>query len=52
MNDKFPRCVLSVSIERIYFHCSKAIVRSRLWDANVDDELDPCTHQQIHKFVG
>ncbi len=29
---KLPRCVLIVHIERIYFHCSKAIVRSRLWD--------------------
>jgi PPOX class probable FMN-dependent enzyme len=34
VNGKLPRCVLIVSIERIYFHCSKAIVRSRLWDAN------------------
>jgi uncharacterized protein len=29
---KLPRCVLIVHIESIYFHCSKAIVRSRLWD--------------------
>ena len=33
VNGKRPRCVLIVEIERIYFHCSKAIVRSRLWDA-------------------
>ena len=29
---KLPRCVLVVHIESIYFHCSKAIVRSKLWD--------------------
>lgn len=28
---KLPRSVLIVHIERIYFHCSKAIVRSKLW---------------------
>ena len=33
VNGKLPRCVLIVHIESIYFHCSKAIVRSKLWDA-------------------
>src|SRR5262249_44752498 len=32
VNGKLPRCVLIVHIESIFFHCSKAIVRSRLWD--------------------
>ena len=32
INGKLPRCVLVVHIESIYFHCSKAIVRSKLWD--------------------
>ncbi len=32
VNGKLPRCVLLVHIESIYFHCSKAIVRSKLWD--------------------
>src|SRR5262249_52860902 len=32
VNNKLPRCVLIVHIESIYFHCSKAIVRSKLWD--------------------
>ena len=32
VNGKLPRCVLIVHIERVYFHCSKAIVRSRLWE--------------------
>ncbi len=32
MNGKQPRSVLIVTVERIYFQCSKAIVRSKLWD--------------------
>jgi PPOX class probable FMN-dependent enzyme len=31
VNGKLPRCVLIVHIESIFFHCSKAIVRSKLW---------------------
>ena len=33
MQGKLPRSVLVVSVERIYFQCQKALVRSRLWDA-------------------
>jgi hypothetical protein len=32
VSGKLPRCVLVVHIERVYFHCAKAIIRSRLWD--------------------
>jgi hypothetical protein len=32
VNGKLPRSVLIVHVDTIYFHCSKAIVRSRLWD--------------------
>ncbi len=32
VSGKLPRCVLIVHIESIYFHCSKAIMRSKLWD--------------------
>ena len=32
VNEKAPRTVLVVTVERIYFQCAKAIVRSRLWD--------------------
>src|SRR5476651_1805237 len=38
VNGKLPRCVLIVHIETVYFHCSKAIVRSKLWDA--DTKID------------
>jgi PPOX class probable FMN-dependent enzyme len=33
VNGKTPRCVIVVAVERVYFQCSKAIVRSKLWDA-------------------
>ena len=32
INGKLPRSVLVVTVERIYFQCQKALVRSRLWD--------------------
>ena len=45
VNGKLPRCVLMVHIESIYFHCSKAMVRSKLWDekAKVDRASLPST---------
>jgi len=33
---KIPRSVIVVTVDRVYFQCAKAIVRSRLWD--------PATH--------
>jgi PPOX class probable FMN-dependent enzyme len=32
VNDKTPRTVIVVSVDRVYFQCAKAIVRSKLWD--------------------
>jgi PPOX class probable FMN-dependent enzyme len=45
VNGKLPRCVLIVHIESIYFHCSKAIARSKLWDpaTQVDRKSLPST---------
>jgi PPOX class probable FMN-dependent enzyme len=45
VNGKLPRCVLIVHIDSIYFHCSKAIVRSRLWDPamQIDRKTLPST---------
>jgi len=34
MQGKIPRSVLVITVERIYFQCQKALVRSRLWDAD------------------
>lgn len=32
VNGKPPRTVLIVAVEAVYFHCSKALARSKLWD--------------------
>ena len=31
MHGKLPRCVLVVTVDRVYTQCPKALVRSRLW---------------------
>jgi PPOX class probable FMN-dependent enzyme len=41
VNDKPPRTVILVEVEAAYFHCSKAIVRSDLW--NPEKYLDRST---------
>jgi uncharacterized protein len=45
VNGKLPRCVMIVRIESVYFHCSKAIVRSKLWEeaTKVDRKSLPST---------
>jgi len=34
MADKVPACVIVVTVETIYPQCQKALVRSKLWDAD------------------
>jgi len=34
INGKVPRAVIVVAVDRIYYQCAKAIVRSKLWDAS------------------
>lgn len=52
INGKLPRSVLVVHIEKIFFHCSKAIVRSKLWDesAKIDRKSLPSTGTIIAEF--
>ena len=40
---KVPRSVIVVAVDRVYFQCAKAIVRSRLWDpaAQIDRRTLP-----------
>jgi uncharacterized protein len=40
---KLPRSVIVVTVDRVYFQCAKAIVRSRLWDpaAQIDRSTLP-----------
>ncbi|HTV37557.1 MAG TPA: pyridoxamine 5'-phosphate oxidase family protein [Xanthobacteraceae bacterium] len=32
MNGKVPKCVLIITVEHAYFQCTKAIIRSKLWE--------------------
>jgi PPOX class probable FMN-dependent enzyme len=32
VNGKLPCCVIVVTVERVFYQCAKAIVRSKLWD--------------------
>jgi PPOX class probable FMN-dependent enzyme len=38
MQGKAPRAVLRVAVERVFFQCAKAIVRSKLWDLSTQVE--------------
>jgi hypothetical protein len=54
INGKLPRCVMVVHIESIYFHCSKAIVRSKLWDeaTKIDRKSLPSTGTIVAELSG
>lgn len=34
MKGKLPRSVITVTVEKIYFQCQKALVRAKLWDVD------------------
>ena len=48
---KLPRAVLNISVREAYFHCGKALMRSRLWsgDARVERSIFPSISQVIHE---
>jgi PPOX class probable FMN-dependent enzyme len=47
---KLPRAVLRIEVSEAYFHCGKALMRSKLWsrDRQVERELFPSISQVIH----
>jgi hypothetical protein len=40
VNDKAPDFAVVVSVEEVFFHCAKCIIRSRLWDDERAVEFD------------
>src|SRR5215212_7048022 len=48
---KLPRAVLSIKVNEAYFHCGKALMRSRLWskEAQVERSVFPSISQVIHE---
>ncbi len=49
VDGKLPRSVTIVNVETVFFHCSRAIVRSKLWDeaSKVDRRSLPSTGSMI-----
>ncbi len=49
VDSKLPRSVLVVNVDTVFFHCSRAIVRSKLWDeaSKVDRRSLPSTGSMI-----
>jgi uncharacterized protein len=47
---KPPRAVLRIDVTEAYFHCGKALMRSKLWsaDTRVEREVFPSISQVIH----
>lgn len=45
VNGKSPVCVIVITVEHVYYQCTKAIVRSKLWDParHVDRQSLPTT---------
>jgi PPOX class probable FMN-dependent enzyme len=51
---KQPKAVLSVAVSEVYFHCGKALMRSKLWsgDVKVDRAVMPSVTTLIHDQTG
>jgi PPOX class probable FMN-dependent enzyme len=47
---KPPRAVLRIDVNEVYFHCGKALMRSKLWsaDVRVERSVMPSISQVIH----
>ena len=47
---KPPRAVLRIDVNEVYFHCGKALMRSKLWSADirVERSVMPSISQVIH----
>jgi predicted pyridoxine 5'-phosphate oxidase superfamily flavin-nucleotide-binding protein len=54
MNGKVPKCVLVVTVEKAYFQCTKAIIRSKLWDpaSKVDRKTLPTPGSILAELTG
>jgi len=54
IQNKLPRSVIRITADRVYFQCSKAIARSKLWDhdAHVDRKQLPTAGQILGGIDG
>ena len=53
MQGKAPKCVLMVTVDRVYFQCPKALVRSRLWskEAQISPSELPSTGEILQAIT-
>jgi PPOX class probable FMN-dependent enzyme len=51
---KLPRAVLDITVREAYFHCGKALMRSKLWspDSRVARTAQPSISEVIHEQTG
>src|SRR2546429_4066417 len=51
---KLPRAVLLIDVHEAYFHCGKALMRSKLWagDTRVERSVMPSIGEVIHDQTG
>ncbi len=49
-----PKLVIEIDVREAYLHCAKAVMRSRLWqaDAQVERAVLPSLNQMIHDQIG
>lgn len=49
-----PKLVIEIDVREAYLHCAKALMRSRLWqaDAQVERAVLPSLNQMIHDQIG
>ncbi len=54
VNGKAPHTLLEVTVDRVYFQCAKALIRSRLWsaDAQVPRSAVPTTGEILAEITG
>jgi len=54
VQQKLPRSVLMIDVEAVYFHCSKAMVRSKLWDPaqHVEHSRLPSAGEMLRSVAG
>jgi len=54
VDGKPPRSVLVIDVEAVYFHCSKAIARSKLWDParHVERSQLPSAGEMLRRVSG
>jgi PPOX class probable FMN-dependent enzyme len=52
VDGKSPRSVLVIAIERVYFQCARAVMRSRLWNAAPANSELPSAGEMLRQASG